>query len=106
MPTSRTKCVPKSLDPARTTLDHCEGPDYDAAQERLWGPATIQIDPRLIVDGPAGTVTASIMVSEFWTGNVIALECGAPARFPDDLAASLAWLVERCTHFAGTVSPF
>jgi hypothetical protein len=60
----------------------------------------------LIVDGPQGSICASITVSDFWTEDDIAIEVISAAQFPRDLAIVLLWIEERIQHYCARVGPF
>lgn len=75
-------------------------------QLSLLGPSAVIIDPRLIVDGPNGTIDCSVMITEFWSGDLIALESWPAKRFPDDLQDCLEWLASRVQALVLDISPF
>lgn len=75
-------------------------------QLSLLGPGAVIVDPRLIIDGPNGTIDCSVMISEFWSGDLLALESWPARRFPDDLQECLEWLCSRVKELALDISPF
>lgn len=67
---------------------------------------TIAIETKLSIDGPSGTFLASYEVTDWSTGELLALELRTDFLFPQDLPIALLWFEERIQHFACRVSPF
>lgn len=68
--------------------------------------SAIVVRPQLVIDGPSGSVVASVTVEAFWTEETIAIEVQPPFKFPQDLHLALLWLEERMISYSNTVSPF
>ena len=75
-------------------------------QLALLGHSAIVVRPQLVIDGPSGSVVASVTVEAFWTEETIAIEVRPAFKFPQDLHLALLWLEERMISYSNAVSPF
>jgi len=80
------------------------GPSWE--QLSALPPNYLIIEPKLVISGTEGMLTASITVSDFWSSERIACEVRPALRYPQDLHVTLLWLEERILHFSSGVAPF
>jgi len=66
----------------------------------------IELRSKLIIDGPAGSLTASVTVLEFSTSDTIAIEVRPGLRFPQDLDLALEWVEQVVRALSTNVAPF
>jgi hypothetical protein len=75
-------------------------------QESLLPPSALVIDARFSIDGPLGQVCASVKVTEFWTGDLVALEVMPASSYPGEWSTVVSWVQQRSQFYASTVAPF
>ncbi len=76
------------------------------AQQDLFGVARFVITPKLIIDGPSGTITVSVTIQDFDTLAWLGCEVRPCLRFPHDLDLALDWIVALSRSWSKNVSPF
>lgn len=90
----------------RSLLDLDRPPATPWFQQHLLPPSRIVITPQFVFDGPDGMVSSSVTVTDYDTGDLIALETWPALRLPAGLPVALAWIEERVQHYSLFTSPF
>lgn len=75
-------------------------------QQALFGQPDVDIETKLAISGTGSRFAASVTVTGFWDGAVIAVEVRPALHYPQDLHLGLAWLEERILYYSSLVSPF
>lgn len=94
------------LDPSESVPRRSDSGGSSWEQLSALPPNYLVIEPKMIISGAEGMLTASITVSDFWSTEVLACEVRPAMRYPGDLHVTLLWLEERILHYSSDVSPF
>jgi len=76
------------------------------SQEALFGVAQVVLTPKLIIDGPAGSIVASLTLQDFPAGEWLACEVRPGLRFPQDLDLALDWITALARAWCDKIAPF
>jgi len=83
-----------------------ESPPAVSGQNSLFGVAHVVLTPKIIIEGPTGSLNVSLTVEEFSTGQWLACEVRPGLRFPQDLDLALDWIVALSRSWCAQISPF
>ena len=75
-------------------------------QEGLFGVTRFVMTPKLIIDAPSGTITASLTLQDLDTHDWLACEVRPCLRYPQDLDLALDWITALARSWSTHVSPF
>lgn len=101
-----SEASPIGLDGRDSTTVPVELRPSSFSQPAFFGACQVSLEPKIIISGPEGMLTASITVVDFTTGEWLACEVRPAMAYPADFRLALLWLEERMLHYGGDISPF